>query len=218
MKRLGIPIAVITNGSLMWRMGVREDLARADWVSMKVDAVDCGIWRKINRPQIFLQDFSIHGGMVEFVKHFSGRMVTETMLIKDLNEGEDHLRSLTDFIEALEPHTAYLSVPIRPPLEGWARRPDEDRVNRAFQIYSAKLPRVEYLIGYEGNEFAYTGNVEKDLLSITAVHPMRRSAVEKLLSEAGENWSLVERLITMGNIKESVYEGHAYYLRTFGAQ
>jgi len=53
-------------------------------------------------------------------------------------------------------------------------------------------------------------------LNITAVHPMRRSAVERLLSKTGEPWTLVDRLIASGNLKESMYEGHTYYLRTFG--
>jgi len=216
LKQLRIPIAVITNSSLIWRMDVREELAKADWVSVKIDAIDNRTWRRINRPEVFLQHFSILGGLVEFAKHFPGKLVTETMLIKDLNEGDDELRNIADFIAKLQPHTSYLSVPIRPPHEKWACRPDEGRLNRAFQIYYEKLPQVEYLIGYEGNAFAYTGDVEKDILSITAVHPMRRSAVEKLLAKAGEPWAIVEELVAAGNLKESLYEGHAYYLRTFG--
>jgi len=43
---------------------------------------------------------------------------------------------------------------------------------------------VEYLIGYEGNAFAFTGNVEEDLLSITSVHPMREDAVKDFLKKA----------------------------------
>ena len=216
LKPLGIPIGVISNSSLMWRGDVREELAKADWVSLKVDAMEDRTWRKINRPEAYLQHFSIQSGMKEFARHFSGRLVTETMLIKDLNDDDDQLGHMADFIAELNPDTAYISVPIRPPMEKWAHRPDEDRLNRAFQIYSDKLAKVEYLIGYEGNAFAYTGNAEKDLLSITAVHPMRKSAVEKLLSKAGEPWALVDQLIAAGDIKESVYEGHAYYLRTFG--
>ena len=216
LKPLGIPIGVITNSSLMWRSDVREDLAEADWVSLKVDAVQKKIWRRINRPQTYLQLAPMQGGMLEFAKHFSNKLVTETMLIKNQNENDYHLRELADFITELGPHTAYLSIPIRPPWEKWAGKPDENRLNRAFQIFSEKLPRVEYLIGYEGNSFAYTGDVEKDLLSITAVHPMRKSAVEKLLSDAGEPWVLVDQLIAAGNLKKSVYDGHAYYLRTFG--
>ena len=216
LKLLGIPIGVISNSSLMWRTDVREELARADWVSLKVDAFEDRTWRRINRPEVYLQHFSIQGGMAEFTKYFSGRLVTETMLIKNLNDNDDQLRDMADYIAELEPHTAYISIPVRPPLEKWVHRPDEDRVNKAFQIFSDKLPRVECLIGYEGNAFAFTGDAEKDLLSITAVHPMRKSAVEKLLSKAGEPWDLVENLIAAGDLKESLYEGHAYYLRTFG--
>jgi len=215
LKLLGIPIGVISNSSLIWREDVREDLAKADWVSLKIDAMDVKTWRKINRPEAFLQHFSIQGGMREFTKHYSGELVTETMLIKGLNESDRQLQDLADFIAELKPHAAYIGIPIRPPLEKWVHRPDEDRLNRAYQIYSDKLPKVEYLIGYEGNAFAYTGNAQKDLLSITAVHPMRKSAVENLLSKAGEPWALVDQLIAAGDIKESMYEGHAYYLRTF---
>ena len=216
LKPLGIPIAVITNSSLMWRTDVRDALARADWVSLKVDAFEDRTWRRINRPEAYLQHFAIHNGMLDFAKHFSGQLVTETMLIKDLNEDDGQLRDMADFIAQIKPQKAYLSIPIRPPLEKWVSRPDEDRLNRAFQIYSEKLPQVEYLIGYEGNAFAYTGDAEKDLLSITAVHPMRKSAVEKLLSKANQPWALVDHLIAAGDLKESKYEGHEYYLRTFG--
>ncbi|MCG6911418.1 MAG: radical SAM protein [Deltaproteobacteria bacterium] len=216
LRPLGIPIAVITNSSLIWRMDVREELAKADWVSVKIDAVDSSVWRKINRPQAFLQSSQIQDGLVEFARHFSGRLVTETMLVGNLNENDDQLKDIAAFIEVLGPRKAYLSVPIRPPVEGWVKKPDENRLNRAYQIFSEKLAGVEYLIGYEGNAFAYTGNARKDILNITAVHPMRRSAVERLLSKTGEPWTLVDRLIASGNLKESMYEGHTYYLRTFG--
>jgi hypothetical protein len=56
LKGLGIPVAVITNGSLLWREDVREDLSGADWVSVKVDTVDEETWRAIDRP---------HGGLVQ---------------------------------------------------------------------------------------------------------------------------------------------------------
>ena len=215
LKPLNIPVAVITNGSLIWRMDVREELARADWVSLKIDATQETIWRKLNRPQAFLQLFSIHAGMLEFAKNFSGKLVTETMLIKGLNDSDAHLRELAIFIQELQPHTAYLSIPTRPPAEQWACCPSEYRLNMAYQIFSDILPRVEYLIGYEGNAFAYAGDAEKDILNITAVHPMRKSAISGILSKAGDTWALVDRLVASGNLATTEYEGHTYYLRKF---
>jgi wyosine [tRNA(Phe)-imidazoG37] synthetase (radical SAM superfamily) len=50
LRPLGIPIAVITNSSLVWRADVRADLCKADWVSLKLDAVDEAAWHRTNRP------------------------------------------------------------------------------------------------------------------------------------------------------------------------
>lgn len=76
---------------------------------------------------------------------------------------------------------------------------------------------MEYLIGYEGDRFAFTGDVRQDLLSITAVHPMRESAVVELLARAGQHWSLVEELISVVMLREVDYLGKHYYLRRFSA-
>ncbi|OPX35038.1 radical SAM protein, partial [candidate division KSB1 bacterium 4484_188] len=86
-------------------------------------------------------------------------------------------------------------------------------INRAFHLFKQKLHEVELLIGYEGNAFAFTGNVEEDLLSITAVHPMREDAVEQFLQRAGSGWNIVERLIRQGKLIESVFQGNKFYLR-----
>lgn len=72
---------------------------------------------------------------------------------------------------------------------------------------------MEYLIGYEGNAFACTGDVEEDLLSITAVHPMREDAVSDYLARAGADWAAARRLVAEREIVEVEHEGHTFYLR-----
>jgi wyosine [tRNA(Phe)-imidazoG37] synthetase (radical SAM superfamily) len=62
---------------------------------------------------------------------------------------------------------------------------------------------------------SYTGDIEKDLLSITAVHPMRKEAVEALLARAGAPWEVVERLVAQGDLRETNYDGYRFYLRRF---
>jgi wyosine [tRNA(Phe)-imidazoG37] synthetase (radical SAM superfamily) len=75
------------------------------------------------------------------------------------------------------------------------------------------MDRVEYLIGYEGNEFSSTGHIEEDLLSITAVHPLREDAVENLLTRARKGWDVVHKLIEENLIIKEQYEGRTFYLR-----
>jgi wyosine [tRNA(Phe)-imidazoG37] synthetase (radical SAM superfamily) len=215
LKPLNIPIGVITNSSLIWREDVRAELETADWVSLKIDAVTEAIWRRINRPHPALRLASILDGMLKFAKSFTGKLVTETLLVSGLNDGDGCARATAGFLAGLQPAVVYLGIPTRPPAEKRVRRPDEAALNRTYQIFAQQIRHVEYLIGYEGDAFAYTGDIEKDLLSVTAVHPMRREAVETLLSRAGETWAVVERLVAQGDLRETSYDGHSFYLRRF---
>ncbi len=80
-------------------------------------------------------------------------------------------------------------------------------------MLSERLQHVEYLIGYEGNAFAFTGDVEEDLLSITSVHPMREDAVRVFLTKADAGWSVVEKLVAQGRLVETRYGEHRFYVR-----
>ena len=213
LRSLGIKIAVITNASLIWREDVREALMKADWVSLKVDSTREEIWRRINRPHRTLQLTLILDGMLEFANAYRGELVTETMLVEDVNDSDDHVRGVADFLAGLRPARAYLAIPTRPPAEEWVRSPGEEAINRAYQIFSKGVDQVEYLVGYEGDAFAFTGNVEEDLLSITAVHPMREEAVSEFLARARTDWPVVRKLIAHGQLTEMDYEGRKFYMR-----
>lgn len=141
---------MITNTSLLWRKDVRRDLMGADWVSLKVDAVEEEDWRRVGRPHGSLKLASILEGALEFPKVCDGNLATETMLLEGVNDSA---------------------------------------------------------------AFAFTGNVEDDLLSITAVHPMREDAVREFLAQAMADWSVVDRLIARGQIVELEYQEQRFYMR-----
>jgi hypothetical protein len=60
--------------------------------------------------------------------------------------------------------------------------------------------------------------VDKDLLSITSVHPMRESAVWNILDRAGKDWGVVNKLISKQKIVETDYNGRKFYLRNFNSE
>jgi len=215
LKSLGIKIGIITNASLIFREDVRADLMKADWVSLKFDSISKTSWRKINRPHRDLELGVILEGMLDFSKIFPGELVTETMLVQGIGIYVDILKEMADFLVRLNPAKAYLAIPTRPPAENWVHPPAPDGINVAFQVLREKLDQVEYLIGYEGNAFASTGNLEEDLLNITSVHPMRESAVGEFLKKAGADWSVVHQLIAQSKLVETEYEGQKFYLRSF---
>lgn len=215
LRPLGFKVAVITNGSLISREDVREELAKADWVSLKVDCTREDVWRRINRPQPTLQLPAILEGMLDFARFFKGELVTETMLVRGLNNKTGQVRELAEFLAQLQPTKAFLSVPTRPPAERWAEPPNEAVVNEVYQIFTDHLSSVECLTGYETTDFSLTGDPAEDILSITAVHPMREEAVEKLLEQAGADWSIVEGLIRQGRLIELDYHDRKFYIKKF---
>jgi wyosine [tRNA(Phe)-imidazoG37] synthetase (radical SAM superfamily) len=213
LRELEIPIAVISNSSLIWREDVREELLKADWVSLKLDSVVESTWHNIDRPHRKLHLEDISNGIKSFSENFTSTLVTETMLVNRLNDNHEELKKLSDFLAQINPSTAYLAIPTRPPAESYAVSPSEDNINLAFQVFNKKMTRVELLIGYEGNEFAFTGNVRNDILSITSVHPMREDAVDSLLKRADSEWSVVQKMIREEELLETLFEGNKFYLR-----
>ncbi len=213
LKKFGIKIAVITNSSLLGDKEVRDGLLEADWVSVKVDTVNEEIWHKIDRPHGKLKLTSILEGVQLFSEEYKNYLVTETMLVKGFNDSIDELKSTSKFISRLNPDAAYIAVPTRPPAEEFVISPDEERINDAYQIFNSEGIYTELITGYEGNEFSATGNLAEDILNITAVHPMRKDAVEELVKKDYGKWKDVKYLVDSGKLIKSEFEGNIFYLR-----
>ena len=209
----GVKIAVITNASLLWRKDVRRELGKSDYVSLKIDTVHKETWHRINRPQKSLDLDEILQGITTFSKEFSGKLVTETMLIQTMNDTPEELNDIAGFIKGLNPDISYLAIPIRPPAETWVHPADEKSITMAYQIFKKKSLDVQYLIGYEGTDFASTGNPKEDILAITSVHPMRRDAIMEVLKKAHKNWEVMNQLLIEEKIIEIDYDGKTFYMR-----
>jgi wyosine [tRNA(Phe)-imidazoG37] synthetase (radical SAM superfamily) len=220
LKKLGIKIAVITNSSLIYREEVRNDLYEADLVSLKIDSVDNDLWVHINRPHPKLKLNEIKEGIEKFTKEYKGKIITETMLIGNINY-EGVLSNIGEFIKSLKNvDTSYLSIPIRPPADKGVVPPSEKMINEAYHIMASILgeSKVEYLIGYEGSEFSYTGNTEENLLSIMSVHPMREEAVHEFLKKANEDSTIIDKLIKENKVVKLFYENKTFYMRKIKSQ
>ncbi len=215
LRPLGIDIAVITNGSLLWRTDVRESLGDADWVSVKVDAADRDTWRRVNRPHPDLAYDTVSEGIARFGDSFGGDLVSETMLVAGINDGAETVRTVGRFLSSAGFAKAFLSIPTRPTPYAAITAPDEQAVGLAYHVLAEHVAHVEYLVGYEGDAFATSGDPRADLLSVTAVHPMRASAVRDLLKQSGADWRVVDGLIADGDLVETNYRNDTFYVRRF---
>jgi wyosine [tRNA(Phe)-imidazoG37] synthetase (radical SAM superfamily) len=213
LKSLGIKITVISNSSLLWDKELQKDLMLADWVSVKVDAASENIWRKINRPHGVLKLQNILSGIEVFANTYRGILVTETMLVKGLNDDTDSLTRTANVIKDFNASRSYILTPTRPPAEVSVESPSEENINTAYQIYSSLLDNVELVIYNEGTDFSYSNDAEKELLSILAVHPMRREAVSEFLTKSESSWNLIDNLLKTNELKEVVYSGDIFLIR-----
>ncbi len=131
---------------------------------------------------------------------------------KKLLEGEfERIGSFLGKLKNLS--TIYIAVPTRPPTEEWVKPARNDILNKAFQAFSRLLgvDGIKFLVEHEGNNFALAGKIEDEMLSIAAVHPIRKEAIARLLERAKADWRIVEKLLQEGKLIKIEYNRNEYY-------
>ncbi|MBN2601843.1 MAG: radical SAM protein [Candidatus Marinimicrobia bacterium] len=198
-----LPVAVITNGSLLWSEDVQSDLLAADIILPTLDAGTHDLFKQINRPHGSITFEKMTSGMIEFRKNYTGQIWLEIMLIKGLNDSDRQLAILKDSVQNVSPDRVYVMTPIRPPAEDWVMCPDQERTRYAEQLLSQAIAISDHEEGNFGvAEFA---NATEAILEISARHPLRREqalAIEQKFDETGA----IDRLL-----KEQKISLYSYY-------
>jgi wyosine [tRNA(Phe)-imidazoG37] synthetase (radical SAM superfamily) len=114
-----VPVAVITNGSLLYKKVVREDLLEADVVLPSLDAVSPDIFLKIDRPHGKINVEKMIEGMVEFRKVYRGQIWLEILFCKGVNDIRTELLKMKEAVERIKPDLIHLNTVVRPPSEKW---------------------------------------------------------------------------------------------------
>ena len=215
LKKFSIPIAVITNASLLYNSEIRKNIMRADWVSVKVDTINKLAWRKINRPSNDLKLQRILSGIEIFAEKYRGSLNTETMLIQKYNDLPNQIKQTAAFIASLNPETAYISIPTRPPALKGIKPVTEKQLTTAWKTFSNFGLKTEILAGFEGIDTGFTGNAFDDILNITAVHPLREDTMQELIKKEKSDMSVVDTLLLQGLLKKTAFNGKNYYFRSY---
>lgn len=215
LKMFNIPIAVITNASLLNDEQVREDLQLADWVSVKIDSGNESIWKKINRPLAKVDFKEYVKGLITFSKEFKGLLVSETMLVEGVNDNAKDVLQTATLVSSVNPYIAYISVPTRPPALNLVVPPNELIVNEAYQIFSDKGINTELILGFEGTHTGFTGNALEDIINICSVHPIREDTIQELLKKNQADQTIIETLLYNNYVQKIEYKSNIFYIRKF---
>jgi wyosine [tRNA(Phe)-imidazoG37] synthetase (radical SAM superfamily) len=115
-----IPVAVLTNGSLLYEEEVRKDLIGADIILPSLDAVSSETFIRINRPYKGLSVEKVIEGMVEFRKVYKGQIWLEILFCKGVNDSRRELLQMKKTVDRIQPDLIHLNTVVRPPSEQWA--------------------------------------------------------------------------------------------------
>ena len=129
-----VPVAVLTNGTLLNLPEVRRDLMDADIVSPSLDAVSADVFIKVDRPNPKLNIDIIIDGIKAFRREYKGRMWIEILFVKGMNDHDEEVFKMKQVLDEIRPEKIHLNTVIRPPAYAIAQPVGEDRLKEIQKI------------------------------------------------------------------------------------
>jgi len=212
-KIADIPVAILTNGSLLNIKKVRQELREADVVLPSLDTASQSIFECINRPHPSIKIEEIIKGMIEFRKEFGNRIWLEVLLVRRINDALDDIHRLAEVIEKIRPDKVQLNTVVRPPAE------EEVFALGQKELFSIKkeLPgKVEVVrkFGKEVGEGRIV-NLKADIKNLLQRRPCTLSDISYALKvapkEVMKNLTILEK---HAEIKSELHNRKRYYIYT----
>lgn len=176
-----IPVAVITNGALLYGSEIREELSAADAVLPSLDAGGAALYRHLNRPHPEVT-FERHiEGLAAFRHEFKGFLWTEVMLVAGLNDSADEIGRIASLLTRIEPDEIHVNVPSRSPAESWVVAPSEDAVRMALTAFQHVAPARSAHAAEGAFDLSGSGNIADAVVNIITRHPMSEPELERTL-------------------------------------
>lgn len=207
-----IPVALITNGSLLFLEEVRRNVLLADVLMPTLSAGDEETFQKIHRPAEGLRWAQVLEGMQETRDPYTGLFWLEVFLIKGLNDSEESLMSLRQCIEILHPDRVHVNTAVRPPTDPNAISLTKEELQRACVLLGSKaLPIAEFKEKAQVSPMPRAG--AEEILAMIERHPCTAQDVEAGLGIPPDRArELLDHLLGQALIEPVTREGRIYYI------
>lgn len=173
-----IPVAVLTNGALLYLPEVRTELAAADIVLPSLDSAREETYRRINRPLPELSLASLLEGLEAFRQEYRGQIWLEIMLLKGLNDTDEELTRLRQALAKIAPDKIQLNTAVRPVVEAAARPLDKAEMEAAAAFLGGP---VEVIASFNRAASAELPCQDEDLVEMLSRRPMTAADIAKAL-------------------------------------
>lgn len=213
-----IPVAVLTNGSILDREDVRSDLNNADLIKISMDACNESILKKINRPYRGITFNNITKGIKALQETFRGRIWLEIMLLKGVN---DYIGAANEFKKILiennilgKVERIHINTPVRPSGFKEVFVPSLNDVKSFINVLGEKAEAINQIIeNVSASEYTEkTGEIHERIIELAKRRPV---TIREMSHSFGLNINEVAKflrpLLKNESIKYKIYRNNRYY-------
>jgi len=206
-----VQIALLTNGSLLWKEEVLKKVLTADIILPTLSTVFDDTYRIIHRPCHGLNASMIIRGLKGLRKRYKGLILLELILLSGINDSEKELEGIRSAINDISPDKVQLNTVIRPPSDP-----------RAKPMDMARMDKIRDFIGNNAEVIGYMPSkkksIEHDSASASVIEMARRRPVRLIdISEAlnrtqEDTEHLIKGMLVKGDISEKKYGEEIFYI------
>ena len=205
-----IPVAVITNSSLLYRADVRADCAKADIVLPSLDAADPATFEAMNCPAAHLTFEELTVGLCRFAAEYTGKLWLEVFFCDNVNTDDASVAKLRELIARIAPDKVQINTAVRPTVHAVAARVPQEKLEA---IAAALGDNIEVIADY--SKAAPAGDLEADEDAIADMLSRRPCSLDDIAAGMGLNRNLVgkalTRLLDAGRITTEQKNEKTYY-------
>lgn len=178
-KITSIPVAVITNGSLLFMDEVKGDLGQADLVIPSLDAVSRTVYETINRPEPSLEIERVIQGLIDFRERFRGQIWLEILYCRGVNDDPSEVVKMKEVLDQINPERVQLNTVYRPPAEDFASPLAEERLKEIQERFGAKASIIAPYCG--DRSLGGKGEVEARIIDALHRRPLTAEDMAEML-------------------------------------
>ena len=208
--RTGVKVAVLTNGSLLYRPEVRERLLKADMVMPTLSTVKEETFRLIHQPHDDLSVSRVIEGLKSFRKSYRGRLFIEVMLLAGFNDRDEEIEALRQVILEIAPDRVQLNTVVRPPANAKAIPLDRTRLEYIKRVFGERAEIIATAPIRDKQHFR--GTLSDAVLEMARRRPVTVEDVAGALdAPLFEVDKAVKALVHKGQLREQTHLGKDYY-------
>jgi wyosine [tRNA(Phe)-imidazoG37] synthetase (radical SAM superfamily) len=209
-KHTSIPVAVLTNSTLLWHKSIRNALSDADLVVPSLDAATQEIFGRMNRPHASLKIQQVIEGLKKFRQEFNGKIWLEILLVKGVNDSSSHLKKLKKVISEINPDKIQLNTVVRPPAEKSALPLNPLELEKIRKFFGDK---AEVVAEFDRNKHRIPArDLQEAILAMVARRPVTLADMSKSLgTHKNELIKHCDILLKEGKIRLVIHEDKKFY-------